>query len=89
MDDEPHSETVQGGLCISTTGLGVDVLRPGLGGRWDGGSRWLRLLSADRAFSAWGTAPGCVSPRSANSLCAGTDLSPSPPPAPLLSFQLC
>lgn len=28
MDDGPHSKTVQGGLCVSTTGLGADVSAP-------------------------------------------------------------
>lgn len=30
MNDEPHSEKVQGGLCISSTGLGADVSVPRL-----------------------------------------------------------
>ena len=77
-------------VCASPPQTWVRMcLHPSLGGRWDGGSRRLGLLSADRAFSAWGTPPGCVSPHSANSLCAGTDLSPSPPPAPHSCLSSC
>lgn len=90
MDDEPHSETVQGGLCISTTDLGVDVSAPQPQRTV---RRWISAVAASLCrpcFQRLGDSSRvCVSSLCKLTLCRNRLVPFAPSCTTLLSFQLC